>query len=32
MVDIYVKRIKNNQMTIKDVPLIWRSKVEAILK
>lgn len=32
MVDIYVKRIKNGQMTVNDVPAIWRGRVEAKLK
>ena len=29
MVEIYVKRIKENKMTIEDVPQLWREKVKA---
>ena len=32
MVEIYVKRIMNNQMTLEDVPLLWRKKVQERLK
>lgn len=31
MVNFYVKRIKNGQMNIEDVPPKWREKVEEAL-
>lgn len=32
MVEIYVFKIKNNEMKIQQVPTLWRKKVEAALK
>lgn len=31
MVKLYVRKIKAGQMTLEDVPLKWRSEVEAAL-
>lgn len=31
MVDFYVNKIKNGQMTIDDVPVRWKEAVEAAL-
>lgn len=31
MVDLYIKKIKNDEMTIEEVPKLWRSKVEKLL-
>lgn len=32
MVKIYVRRIKAELMTLKDVPAIWRAKTAALLQ
>lgn len=32
MVKLYLKKIKNNEMTIEDVPALWRNKVEKELE
>lgn len=31
MIDFYVERIKANEMSVEDVPDMWRSIVKAIL-
>lgn len=31
MVKLYLSRIKANQMTIEDVPLLWRKQVQEAL-
>lgn len=32
MAKIYVRKIKNGEMTINDVPLKWRAEVEKLLQ
>lgn len=32
MIDLYIKKIKNEEMTIEDVPKLWKNKVEDVLK
>lgn len=32
MVKLYLKKIKNNEMTIEDVPSLWREKVRQELE
>lgn len=32
MVKFYVRKIKNNEMTLEEVPELWRAKVAAALE
>ena len=32
MVELYVKKILNNELTLEKVPKVWRSKVEKALE
>ena len=32
MVNFYVRKIRNEEMTIEDVPALWRKKVEKALE
>lgn len=32
MVNFYIRKIKNEEITIEDVPALWRTKVEKALE